>query len=45
MVIEAPAVVPEMSKVPALATPLELAIEPVPDRASVLFAAIEVEPV
>nr|WP_272481372.1 hypothetical protein [Methylobacterium sp. B34] len=43
--IEAPAVVPEMSKVPALATPLEFAIEPVPERASVLLAAIVVEPV
>ena len=35
VLIEAPAVVAEISKVPASATPLDVAIEPEPDSASV----------
>src|SRR6185503_10500288 len=45
VVIEAPAVVPEISNVPLLATPLDAATLPAPDRASVLPLSTVVAPV
>ena len=45
VLIDAPALVPEISKVPLAATPLEFAMLPVPVNASVVLAPIVVAPV